>query len=70
MASSRPDPRPPIPFPTCWLQAGTQEAGKVLAFAAAGFDPVQGFAGGILSRIRELFWALLGLAFFYCRQAR
>lgn len=47
------------------LRAGTQEAGKVIAFTAAGFDPVQGFAGGILSRIRELFWALLGLVFFY-----
>jgi uncharacterized membrane protein YbhN (UPF0104 family) len=47
------------------LRAGTQEAGKILAFTAAGFDPVQGLAGGILCRIRELFWALFGLALFY-----
>ena len=47
------------------LRAGTQEAGKVLAFTVAGFDPVQGLAGGILSRVRELFWALVGLTAFY-----
>lgn len=47
------------------LRAGTQEGSRILACTAAGFDPGQSFAAGILSRIRELFWALLGLAFFY-----
>jgi putative membrane protein len=41
---------------------GTQEGGKVLIFTALGLDPVQGLSVGVLRRIRELAWALVGLA--------
>lgn len=44
------------------LRAGTQEAGKVLIFGLLGLDPAKGLAVGILYRIRELAWALVGLA--------
>jgi len=40
---------------------GTQEAGKVLIFALLGLDPSKGLALGILRRIRELTWALIGM---------
>lgn len=52
------------------LRAGTQEAGKVLAFTIVGLSPVQGLAAGILYRIRELFWACVGLVFFYLHRTR
>jgi putative membrane protein len=40
---------------------GTQEGGKVLIFAALGLDPALGLSIGVLRRIRELAWALIGL---------
>ncbi|MGD9724330.1 MAG: lysylphosphatidylglycerol synthase transmembrane domain-containing protein [Pirellulales bacterium] len=43
------------------LGAGTQEAGKVLAFTLLGLPAEKGLALGILCRIRELSWALVGL---------
>ena len=44
------------------LRVGTQEAGKVLVFAMLGLNPAQGLAAGLISRIRELAWAFIGLA--------
>jgi uncharacterized protein (TIRG00374 family) len=44
------------------LRAGTQEAGKALIFAMLGLNPAQGLAAGVICRIRELTWALIGLA--------
>jgi len=41
---------------------GTQEGGKVLIFTTLGLDPTVGLAVGVLRRIRELTWALFGLA--------
>jgi len=43
------------------LKAGTQEGGKVLIFTLLGLDPAKGLALGIVRRIRELSWALIGL---------
>jgi putative membrane protein len=43
------------------LKAGTQEGGKVLIFTILGLDPAKGLALGIVRRIRELSWALIGL---------
>lgn len=43
------------------LRAGTQEGAKVLAFTMLGFSPATGLAAGILYRVRELAWALIGL---------
>ncbi len=40
---------------------GTQEGGKVLIFTTVGLDPALGLAVGVLRRIRELSWSLLGL---------
>ncbi|MFI5396681.1 MAG: flippase-like domain-containing protein [Candidatus Binatia bacterium] len=42
-------------------KVGTQEGGKVLIFALLGLDPGKGLALGILRRIRELTWALVGM---------
>jgi glycosyltransferase 2 family protein len=42
-------------------KVGTQEGGKVLIFALLGLDPAKGLALGILRRIRELTWALIGM---------
>jgi putative membrane protein len=42
-------------------KVGTQEGGKVLIFTILGLDPAKGLALGILRRIRELTWALVGL---------
>jgi uncharacterized protein (TIRG00374 family) len=44
------------------LRAGIQEAGKALVFAMLGLSPAQGLAAGVICRIRELTWALIGLA--------
>ena len=44
------------------LRVGAQEAGKALVFAMLGLGPTHGFAAGILVRIREMVWALIGLA--------
>ena len=43
------------------LRIGTQEAGKALAFAILGLSPAQGLAAGVVCRLRELTWALIGL---------
>lgn len=43
------------------LRAGTQEGAKVLAFTLLGFSPAAGLAAGLLYRVRELAWALIGL---------
>jgi putative membrane protein len=43
-------------------KVGTQEGGKVLIFTLLGLDPAKGLSVGILRRIRELSWALVGLA--------
>ena len=43
------------------LRVGTQEAGKALAFALLGLSPAQGLAAGVVCRVRELTWALIGL---------
>ena len=43
------------------LRAGIQEAGKALVFALLGLNPAQGLAAGVICRIRELTWALIGL---------
>jgi hypothetical protein len=40
---------------------GTQEGGKVLIFTTLGMDAALGLSVGVLRRIRELAWALLGL---------
>jgi putative membrane protein len=40
---------------------GTQEGGKVLIFTALGLDATKGLSVGVLRRIRELSWSLLGL---------
>jgi putative membrane protein len=45
-----------VPF-----KAGTQEGGKVLIFTLLGLDPAKGLAVGIVRRIRELTWAVIGL---------
>ena len=42
-------------------KVGTQEGGKVLIFTVLGLDPGKGLALGILRRIRELTWALIGM---------
>lgn len=52
------------------LGLGTQEAGKVLAFSLLGLPPAKGLALGLLSRIRQLFWALVGLALLARRHLR
>jgi glycosyltransferase 2 family protein len=44
------------------LRAGTQEAGKSLVFVLLGLSAAQGLAAGVIYRIRELTWALIGLA--------
>jgi glycosyltransferase 2 family protein len=41
---------------------GAQEGGKVLIFLAMGLPPAKGFALGFIRRLRELAWAVAGLA--------
>lgn len=43
-------------------KAGTQEAGKVLAFTAVGLTGAAGLTFGLMRRVRETAWALLGYA--------
>lgn len=45
-------------------RVGTQEGGKYVIFLALGLDPHNGFALGLLRRLRELAWALAGLAIY------
>ena len=49
-------------------KVGTQEGGKVLIFTVLGLDPAKGLSVGILRRIRELTWALVGLLILSRRQ--
>lgn len=49
-------------------KVGTQEGGKVLIFTVLGLDPAMGLSMGILRRIRELTWALVGLLLLSRRQ--
>jgi putative membrane protein len=42
-------------------KAGTQEGGKVLIFQVLGLDPAKGLALGIVRRLRELTWSMIGL---------
>ena len=42
-------------------KAGTQEGGKVLIFHLLGLDPAKGLALGIVRRLRELSWSMVGL---------
>ena len=51
-------------------RAGTQEGSKVLIFTAMGLDAAKGLSLGIARRIRELGWALVGLAIMSHHQAR
>ncbi len=44
------------------MKAGTQEGSKVFVFTVLGLDPTKGLALGLLRRIRELVWAMIGLA--------
>jgi hypothetical protein len=44
------------------LRAGTQEAGRALVFAMLGLGAAQGLAAGVIYRVRELTWGLIGLA--------
>jgi hypothetical protein len=39
---------------------GTQEGGKYVIFAALHLDPAKGFALGLVRRLRELAWAVVG----------
>jgi glycosyltransferase 2 family protein len=40
---------------------GTQEGGKYMIFLLLGLNPAGGFALGVVRRLREMGWALLGL---------
>lgn len=51
-------------------KAGTQEGGKVVIFQVLGLDPAKGLALGIVRRLRELTWALVGLVVLARHQAR
>ena len=42
-------------------KAGTQEGGKVLIFDLLGLDPAKGLTLGIVRRLRELSWSMVGL---------
>lgn len=41
---------------------GTQEGGKYVIFQMLGLDPRTGFALGFVKRLREIVWALVGIA--------
>jgi len=52
------------------LGLGIQEGGKVLAFSLLGLAPAKGFALAILCRIRQVSWAMVGLAILARRHIR
>lgn len=52
------------------LRVGVQEAGKVAVFTLLGFTAASGLAAGILYRVRELAWALIGLLILYRQRFR
>jgi hypothetical protein len=51
-------------------KAGVQEGGKALIFELLGLDPGKGLVLGIVRRLRELSWALIGLVVLARHQAR
>jgi len=51
-------------------KAGTQEGGKVLIFDLLGLDPAKGLTLGIVRRLRELSWSMLGLVVLARHHAR
>ena len=51
-------------------KAGTQEGGKVLIFDVLGLDPAKGLALGIVRRLRELTWSMVGLVVLARHHAR
>ena len=51
-------------------KAGVQEGGKALIFRLLGLDPAKGLVLGIVRRLRELTWSLIGLAVLARHQAR
>lgn len=51
-------------------KAGVQEGGKALIFGLLGLDPAKGLVLGIVRRLRELSWSLVGLVVFARHQAR
>jgi putative membrane protein len=51
-------------------KAGVQEGGKALIFRLLGLDPAQGLVLGIVRRLRELTWSMVGLLVLARHQAR
>jgi putative membrane protein len=51
-------------------KAGVQEGGKALIFRLLGLDPAKGLVLGIVRRLRELTWSLIGLVLLARQQAR
>ena len=51
-------------------KAGTQEGGKMVIFQILGLDPAKGLALGIVRRLRELSWSMVGLVVLARHQAR
>src|SRR5262245_58399394 len=51
-------------------KAGTQEGGKVVIFQLLGLDPAKGLALGIIRRLRELTWSMVGLVVLTRHHAR
>jgi hypothetical protein len=51
-------------------KAGTQEGGKVVIFRLLGLDPAKGLVLGIVRRLRELTWSMVGLAVLARHHAR
>jgi glycosyltransferase 2 family protein len=51
-------------------KAGTQEGGKMVIFQVLGLDPAKGLALGIVRRLRELSWSMVGLVVLARHQAR
>jgi putative membrane protein len=51
-------------------KAGVQEGGKALIFGILGFDPAKGLVLGIVRRLRELTWSMVGLVVLARHQAR
>ncbi len=45
-----------VPF-----EMGSKEGGTYAVFALLGFDPALGMSAAILSRVREMFWMLIGV---------
>jgi hypothetical protein len=54
-----------------WIPArlGADEGGAMSAFLAAGLSPISGLTLALTRRIRDLLWALIGLAWLVWRSA-